>query len=150
MNTFKVSYRSKETSRRRSRHIEAPSADEARQLIAMEAKEIFSIEFLPPALASDAQRDYLRAFGDRRWTDSTPTKNQAHDLIDQYVAQDAPTNWSFRDSYPATEDQFEKYHYFGGKLKPEFSKLTQGEMGRLIDRVRPCEGQDAPNPVSPR
>src|SRR5215469_12795496 len=32
MNTFKVSYRSKETNRRLSRHIEAPFADEARQL----------------------------------------------------------------------------------------------------------------------
>jgi hypothetical protein len=150
MNTFKVSYRSKETNRRRSRHIEAPSADEARQLIALEAKEIFSIEFVPPPLASDPQRDYLRAFGDRRWNDPALTKDQAHDLIDQFVGKDAPTNWSFRDSYPATEDQFEKYHYFGGKLKPEFSKLTQGEMGRLIDRVRPREGQEAPNPVSPR
>lgn len=116
----------------------------------LEAKEIFSIEFVPPPLASDSQRDYLRAFGDRRWNDSTLTKDQAHDRIDQFVAKDAPTNWSFRDSYPATEDQFEKYHYFGGKLKPEFSKLTQGEMGRLIDQVRPREGQGAPNPVSPR
>jgi hypothetical protein len=42
MSTFKVSYRSKETNRRRSKHIEAPSVDEARQLIALEAKEIFS------------------------------------------------------------------------------------------------------------
>jgi hypothetical protein len=150
MSTFKVSYRSKKTKRRRSRHIEAPSADEARQIIAVEAKEIFALEFVPPSLASDSQKDYLRAFGDRRWNDSTLTKDQAHDLIDQFVARDAPTNWSFRDSYPATEDQFKKYHYFGGKLKPEFSKLTQGEMGRLIDRVRPRGGQDAPNPVSSR
>jgi len=150
MSTYKVSYRSKETNRRRSKHIEAPSADAARQLIALEATDVFSSEFVPPPLASDAQRDYLRAFGDRRWNDPTLTKDQAHDLIDEFVAKDAPTNWSFRDSYPATEAQFEKYHYFGGKLKPEFSKLTQGEMGRLIDRVRPREGQDAPNPVSPR
>jgi hypothetical protein len=49
------------------------------------------------------------------------------------VAKDAPTNWSFRDSYPATEAQFEKYHYFGGQLKPEFSRLNQGEMDRLIE-----------------
>lgn len=136
MSTFKVSYRSKETNRRRSRHIEAPSVDEARQLIGLEAKEIFSIEFVPPPLASDPQRDYLRAFGDRRWNDPTLTKDQAHDQIDQFVEKDAPTNWSFRDSYPATQDQFEKYHYFGGKLNPEFAKLTQGEMGRLIDRVK--------------
>ncbi len=117
MNTFKVSYRSKETNRRRSRHIEAPSADEARLLIAVKAKEIFSIEFVPPPLASDSQRDYLRAFGDRRWNDSTLTKDHAHDLIDQFVAKDAPTNWSFRDSYPATEDQFEKYHLRSGMLR---------------------------------
>jgi hypothetical protein len=150
MSTFKVCYRSKGTNRRRSKQIEAPSADAARQLIALEATDIFSIEFVPPPLASGAQRDYLRAFGDRRWNDPTLTKDQAHDLIDEFVAKDAPTNWSFRDSYPATEVQFEKYHYFGGKLKPEFSKLTQGEMGRLIDRVRPREGEEAPNPVSPR
>jgi hypothetical protein len=150
MSTYKVCYRSKETKRRRSKHIEAASSDAARQLVALEATEIFSIEFVPPPLASDAQRDYLRAFGERRWNDATLTKDEAHDLIDQFVAKDAPTNWSFRDSYPATEDQFEKYHYFGGKLNPEISKLTQGEMGRLIDRVRPREGQDAPNPVSPR
>jgi len=150
MSTFKVSYRSKETNRRRSRHVEATSADEARQFIEAEAKEIFSIEFVPPPLASDSQREYLRAFGERRWNDSTLTKDQASDLIDQFVAKDAPTNWSFRDSYPATGSQFEKYHYFGGQLKPEFSKLTQGEMGRLIDRVRPREGEDPPNPVSPR
>jgi len=150
MSTYKVSYRSRETNRRRSKRIEAPSADAARQLIAPEATDVFSIEFVPPPLASDAQRDYLRAFGDRRWNDPALTKDQAHDLIEEFVAKDAPTNWSFRDCCPATEAQFEKYHYFGGKLKPEFSNLTQGEMGRLIDRVRPREGQDAPNPVSPR
>ena len=150
MSTFKVSYRSKETNRRRSKQVEAVTADEARQLIGPEATEIFSIEALPPLLASDSQREYLRAFGERRWNDPTLTKDQAHDQIDQFVAKDAPTNWSFRDSYPATEAQFEKYHYFGDQLKPEFSRLTQGEMGRLIDRVRPREGQRAPNPVSPR
>ena len=150
MSTYKVSYRSRETNRRRSKRIEAPSADAARQLIAPEATDVFSIEFVPPPLASDAQRDYLRVFGDRRWNGATLTKDQAHDLIEEFVAKDAPTNWSFRDSYPATESQFEKYHYFGGKLKPEFSNLTQGEMGGLIDRVRPHEGQEAPNPVSPR
>ncbi len=150
MSTYKVSYRSRETNRRRSKRIEAPSADAARQLIAPEATDVFSIEFVPPPLASDAQRDYLRAFGDRRWNGATLTKDQAHDLIEEFVAKDALTNWSFRDSYPATEAQFEKYHYFGGTLKPEFSNLTQGEMGRLIDQVRPREGKDAPNPVSPR
>jgi hypothetical protein len=150
MSIYKVCYRSKETNRRRSKLLEAPSADAARQLIAPEATDVFSIDFVPPPLASEAQRDYLRAFGNRRWNDPTVTKDQAHDLIEEFVAKDAPTNWSFRDSYPATEAQFEKYHYFGGKLKPEFSKLTQGEMDRLIDRVRPREGQDAPNPVSPR
>jgi hypothetical protein len=150
MSTYKVSYRSKETNRRRSKRIEAPSADAARQLIAPEATDVFSIEFVPPPLASDAQRDYLRAFGDRSWNDPALTSDQAHDLIEEFVAKDAPTNWSFRDSYPATEAQFEKYHYFGGKLNPDFARLTQGEMGRLTDRVRPREGQDAPNPVSPR
>jgi hypothetical protein len=150
MSTYKVSYRSSETNRRRSRPVEASSPEEARQLIGSEATEIYSIEFVPPPLASDAQRDYLRAFGDRRWNDSTLTRDQAHDLIDQYVARDAPTDWSFRDSYPATESQFESYHYYGGKLNPDFAKLTQGEMRRLIDRIRPSEGQNAPDPVSPR
>jgi hypothetical protein len=109
MSTYKVSYRSRETNRRRSKRIEAPSADAARQLIAPEATDVFSIEFVPPPLASDAQRDYLRAFGDRRWNGATLTKNQAHDLIEEFVAKDAPTNWSFRDSHPATEAQFEKF-----------------------------------------
>jgi hypothetical protein len=109
----------------------------------------YSVEAVPPDLASEAQRDYLRAFADCRWNDPTLTKDQAHDLIDQFVAKDAPTNWTFRDSRPANEAQFKKYHYFGGKLKHEFSQLTQGEMGRLIDRVRPRDGQAAPNPVSP-
>ena len=113
MSAYKISYRSKATNRRRSKPVEASSPDEARKIVQSDATEIYSIEFIPPLSASDAQRDYLRAFGDYRWNDSTLTKDQAHDLIDQFVAQDAPTNWSFRDSYPATERQFETYHYTG-------------------------------------
>ena len=44
MNIFKVTYRPKETNRRRSTNAESSTADEARQLIGPEATEIFSIE----------------------------------------------------------------------------------------------------------
>jgi hypothetical protein len=105
---------------------------------------------VPPALASDSQRDYLRAFGDPRWNDSTLTKDQAHDLIGQFIAKDAPTNWSFRDSYPATEDQFEKYHYFGGK---PFSALKNEPAGVNKSEPPPLRAADfsilAAKPAAP-
>ena len=61
MSTFKVSYRSKQTNRKRRKTVQAES--EARNLIETEAREIYEVNFVPEPLATERQIQMLRALG---------------------------------------------------------------------------------------
>lgn len=63
MSTLKVSYRSKQTNRKRRKTVQAESEAEARNLIETEATEIYEVNFVPEPLATERQIQMLRALG---------------------------------------------------------------------------------------
>jgi hypothetical protein len=133
MSTFEVSYRSKETSRKRRKTVQAES--EARKLIEIEATEIYGVNFVPEPLATDRQIQMLRALGVN--PAARLTVIMASQQIGALLAEGREVDSAvFHANDPASERQLEYYRALRKKITPEIQRLSYNQMGILIEQTK--------------